>query len=295
MKVGYCVPITPHMASFRLRVAIPSSFMSDFEIGCPGDVSFFYKHGDACDMDLALSSKPFVYDVVNDHFASKVLGAHYRLMCGTAAQVTCSSAHMAEIVEMHTSRRAVVINDPYENLEQPPRCLGQDVLWFGHSANISSLWPVVEQIQDLPVVLTILTNYKHPGCLEWSRDAERRSLERAAVVLLTGNSPGASSNRVVKALRAGRFVVTPGGIPAWDEFSEFIWIGDPQEGIKWALANRGAVCEKIRMGQEYTRGAFAPRTIAARWTDLFDSISPRVTSGNLAGSPSTWRTDIPRS
>jgi hypothetical protein len=153
---------------------------------------------------------------------------------------------------------------------------------------------VVEQIQDLPIVLTILTNFKHPGCLEWSRDAERRSLQRSTVVLLTGNSPGASSNRVVKALRAGRFVVTPGGVPSWEEFSNYIWIGDPAEGIRWALANREEACAKIRMGQEYMRVANSPRTIALQWTGLFDSILRRVTSGNLDGSPSTWRMDIPR-
>ncbi len=38
MKVGYCVPHAPHMASYRLRVALPARHLDcDYEIGCTGD------------------------------------------------------------------------------------------------------------------------------------------------------------------------------------------------------------------------------------------------------------------
>ena len=291
MKVGYCVPISPHMASFRLRVAIPAPLLGcKYEIGTYGNPSFFYKHYEA-DLDLARSVGPFVYDVVNDHFTGK-MGGHYLAMCADASAVTCSSEAMAATVREYTGIKATVIDDPYENDEQSVRMDGREVLWFGHSANIQSLFTEVGKIADMPLVLTVCTNYKHPAALEWSPETERRSLERCSVVLVTGNNPGASSNRIVKALRAGRFVVTPGGAPAWEAFSPYIWIGDVRKGIEWAFNNREEACAKIKMGQEYVREAFAPRRIAAQWMEVFASISAPVTSAKPDGPVSTCSTTM---
>jgi len=97
-------------------------------------------------------------------------------------------------------------------------------------------------------------------------------LEKCSVVLMTGTNPGASSNRVVKALRAGRFVVTPGGVDAWDELRDYIWVGDVEEGIAWAQNNREEACRKILEGQAYVRVRNCPTRIAAQWTGVFDSI-----------------------
>lgn len=285
MKVGYCVPITPHMASYRLRVAIPAPLLGcEYEIGCMGSPTFFYKHFEG-DLDLARSSGPFVFDVVNDHFMGK-FADHYQTMCGWAAQVTCSSAAMADTIMKRTGMDAIVIDDPWENEERPAKCKGREVLWFGHAANLPSLFAAADKLANMPVVLVVCTNGGHANTLLWSPESERRSLERAAVVLMTGNNPGASSNRIVKALRAGRFVVTRGGTPAWDEFKPYVWIGDVREGIEWAFANREEACAKIKAGQEYVRERNSPTLIARKWMEVFASISPRVTSGKKAGSVS---------
>jgi hypothetical protein len=279
MTIGYCVPVTPQMASYRLRVAIPAPLLGrPYEIGTYGDVSFFYKHFEG-DLELARNAGPFIYDVVNDHFGGKH-ATHYQTMCGWAAKITCASEAMAGIIRDKTGQDAEVIDDPYENEESEASCSGRRVLWFGHQANIRSLAPYL----DLPE-LVICSNFNHPLVRQWSLPEEARQLHRAAVVLLTGDSPGASANRVAKALRAGRFVVTPGGVPAWDEFKDYIWVGDVEKGVAWALANREEACEKIRCGQQYTRERFTPSLIAAKWTAAFDSISPQVTSGSRAGYP----------
>lgn len=277
MKIGYCVPITPNLASYRLRVEIPSPLLGcEYEIGTIGPVTFFYKHFEG-DLDLARTARPFVYDVVNDHFDGQ-LGNHYRAMCAQAHTITCASDVMAATVLHHTGREAVVIDDPYENDEVEPACVGRGVLWFGHQANISSLAKYVTRTD-----LTICSNWPHHAVRQWSQGEERRLLNTTAVVLMTGNNPGASSNRVVKALRAGRFVVTPGGVPAWDALREFIWVGDVEEGISWALANREEVCEKISAGQEFVKARNSPAQIAARWMGVFGSISPQVTSSSPDG------------
>ena len=270
------------MASYRLRVAIPAPLLGcEYEIGTFGSPSFFYKHFDG-DLDLARSAGPFVYDVVNDHFAGK-LANHYQTMCGWANRITVSSPYMAGVVKTHTGMDATVIDDPYENAEREPHCDGREVLWFGHAANIPSLFAAVDKIADMPIVLTICTNYKHGAALEWSPETERRSLDRCAVVLVTGNNPGASANRIVKALRAGRFVVTPGGVPAWDEYKDFIWIGDVRKGIEWAFNNREEACARTKMGQEYARRVSNPASIARQWMDVFGSILPPVMSGKRDG------------
>ena len=271
MKVGYCVPVTPHMASYRLRVAIPAPLLGcEYEIGCMGKPTFFYKHFEG-DRDLAPAAGPFVYDVVNDHFSGSH-AEHYRAMCGAASKVTCSSAAMAETVHRWTGRDAIVIDDPYENDEQPAEIKGSGVLWFGHLANIKSLWQTAEKIDGLPINLTVCTNLRHDSTVEWSPESERRCLKDSALVLVTGDNPGASANRIVKALRAGRFVVAPAGTPAWDEWKEHIWIGDVREGVEWALNNREEACRKVVAGQERLKEKNHPEAIARMWMEVFASI-----------------------
>src|SRR5262249_46584056 len=153
-----------------------------------------------------------VYDVVNDHFVGP-RAHHYHGMCQLATTVTVPSERMRELVFGYTGRNATVIDDPYESEERPAQVVGSMVLWFGHQANLQSLRPYA----DLPG-LKVCTGEK------WSIGLEREAIKRAAVILLTGSNPGASSNRMVKAIRSGRFVVTPGGVPAWEQFNDFCWI-----------------------------------------------------------------------
>jgi hypothetical protein len=164
-----------------------------------------------------------------------------------------------------------VIDDPYENELRPPECVGVNVLWFGHAANIGSLIQVPH--------LTVCSN--HPHAIPWTPQTERECLEDCAVVMLTGSNPGASTNRVVKALRAGRFVVTP-GLDSWQQFRDYIWIGDVQEGIAWALNNREEACSKIAAGQQYSE-RFSPSVLGKQWGNLFASTLGRATPETPAG------------
>lgn len=280
--IGYCVPVAPSMASYRLRVAIPMR-----NLGCParmgrGNPTFFFKH-QAGDIDRAVevaqAGAGIVYDVVNDHFGGP-LGDHYRMMCDLATTVTAGSETMAARVKACTGRDATVIDDPYENDERPVGT-GAGVLWFGHGANLPSLLRVADDLVDCD--LTVCTNVHNDAFVPWSQDAEARCLEACAVVLVTGDNPGASSNRIVKALRAGKFVVTNGGVPAWDQFAPFVWIGGVAEGLRWFEANREEAWNKVQAGQEYVRERFSPWLIGQQWRVLFDSTLERATSASLDG------------
>ena len=193
----------------------------------------------------------------------------------------------ARTIRKWTGREATVIDDPYENEEWLPQCQGNEVLWLGHSANIESLFASWASSPNCESCSRCARTTSTPSALEWSPETERRSLARAAVVLVTGNNPGASANRIVKALRAGRFVVTPGGAPAWDEFKPYIWMGDVREGIEWAFNNREEACAKIKAGQAFVRERNSPGAIARMWMDVFDSILPQDTSGKRDGSALT--------
>lgn len=264
--IGYCVPIDPRLASFRLRVDLPSRHLGlPHVIGAVGNPTFFFKNGNP---SLARRLKNVVYDVVNAHFQDP----DYRLMCDTASVVTCSSDAMRGIVKDATGRDAVVIPDPYENALQAPMVAGERVLWFGHQANIESLRPY----RDLDVDIC--------SAGVWSLANEAKSLESAGVVLLTGTNPGASANRVVKAIRAGRFVVAPEDSPSsWRELSEFIWLGDVRKGVRWAFDNREEACRKVLAGQSYVASRFSPQLIGSQWADLFASISAPVINTKRAG------------
>lgn len=266
--IGYCVPRAPQLASYRLRVEIPSKHLGQpYRFGI-GDVTFFFKGGNP---DLARGLKNVVYDVVNAHFDDP----DYRRMCELASVVTCSSPAMAEIIKAETGRDAVVIADPYENAEGAPEVTGYRVVWFGHQANLPSLEPYEG-----------LDFYVLTGD-DWTLQNEARALQAAAVVMLTGGNPGASANRVIKAIRAGRFVVAPDDCPeSWKELSPYTWIGDVREGIEWAFANREEACRKVQAGQNYIESRFNPQLIGSQWADLFASILAAGTNTKRAGSVS---------
>lgn len=270
MKVGYCVAVTPDLASYRLRVAIPAKHLDcEYAIGTTGSPTFFYKQGN---VRLAESLKSgIVYDVVNDHFKGKY-AADYHGMCSVADRITTASERMAEIVHEHTGREATVIDDPYETPEADPACIGNGVLWFGHSANIHSLLSHLDALERLDAALVVCSNFSKAS-VPWSLENEAKCLEGAAVVLMTGDNPGASANRVVKAIRAGRYVVAPEDCAdSWRELAPYIWVGDVSDGIQWALNNREEACSQIAAGQKYMRERFDPKRITDQWTDVFASI-----------------------
>jgi hypothetical protein len=262
MYVGYCVAVQPSLASYRLRVELPSKHLGvGYAIGCTGKPTYFYKNG-ISRLAEALTNG-VVYDVVNDHFRGKH-AADYHAMCSIADSITVGSAVMADVVREHTGRDSTIIDDPYENEELPAACVGDDVLWFGHSANIGSIEPYADSIT------TVCSNVS--GAVPWSRQAEDDCLSGAAVVVMTGTNPGATANRLVKTLRAGRFVVAPKDCAeSWRELAPYIWLGDVSEGIRWALNNREDVCQKITQGQEYVAQRYSPQLIGSQWADLFAS------------------------
>ena len=146
------------------------------------------------------------------------------------------------------------------------------------TSSLRSLLPYVHVVRNL----TVCSNME--GAVPWSLENEARLLRECAVVLATGSNPGASTNRIVKALRAGRFVVADRDCPAsWHALRDFMWIGDVLHGVSWALHNREEARSMIAKGQAWVEERNSPATIGRQWGELFASTLEQDTSARMAG------------
>jgi glycosyltransferase involved in cell wall biosynthesis len=82
-----------------------------------------------------------------------------------------------------------------------------------------------------------------------------------------------SANRLVEALRAGRFVVAS-PLPAYREFSESALVGeDIAQGIAWAVDHPAEVAARIRAGQLMVEQYYSPAAIAQQWLQTLASLA----------------------
>lgn len=220
--------------------------------------------------------------------------------------VVVNSARMAELMTPHCITSPQVIEDAILGVARkpnfsPPKKLG--LLWFGHPSNldylVSSIEPLARFATRRHCTLTILTQngqgvhqfvqeinshfapYLEARFVIWSLDSMRVALRKCDLVLIPGapsdpRKSGVSANRLAEAIHAGRLAVaTP--LHSYTPFAEAAWLGDNLvEGIEWALANRGEVLRRIRLGQALVAEKFAPDKIGRQWIELFErTISSR--------------------
>lgn len=243
------------LASSRLRAAIPQAELAKLGIVQGDDVIVYGKHF----INNIPKYVTRIYDVCDDHLDNEALGWYYRTHIAEADAVTCNSETMQAIIKEKTGRDAHVIPDPYESEEQPAG-MGEGLLWFGHESNLRQIHPYL----DLkPEILT--------GC-EWSRAKQLRMLADCAVVLIpTDFRQAKSANRLIEAVRNGRFVVA-GELPAHEEFKPYMWVGDIREGVVWALSNRDEAIERVRKCQAYIKDKYSPEAIAKQWLSVLEEV-----------------------
>jgi len=211
--------------------------------------------------------------------------------------VPCEALRQA--LAPRAARGISVIEDPYESPRarpwRAPRAAPLRLCWFGNIG--ASTLPVLEEAlhavaarfcgaaivaeivaaaQRKPLILDMARRLgaRHPGLAigftEWSPRATWEALERCDFVLLPQEAGQAwgrvkSHNRLVEALRAGRFALGA-PIPSYLELAEFAWIGEePAAGIEWALAHPREAGERVARGQAYVEGRFAPEVVTAKW------------------------------
>jgi hypothetical protein len=269
LRVSF-LTFAPQLASARYRQHIPMIELQKLgvQIAQDADIIVCSKHG--WDASLVDPYKKVVYDVCDDHMLpEKKWAEFYRQMIQRANLVTCNSSAMRFRIFQETGKSAVVIPDPYETEVAKPS-FGDGLLWFGHDQNLPDLWRVMPTLEGYAV--QVISKQVKPLITEWSPEAQAAGLTSCAVVILpTGKSACKSANRAVEALRAGKFVVA-NPLPAYDELSDFIWVGDLRKGIDWAHANQAEALYKVAEGQKYVAKHFSPSRIAGLWKQALESL-----------------------
>ena len=272
MKIHFLTRSGPHLASFRLRTQFAADALRaaghDVRVGpnwAPADIHVFSKHWDAGEFELARRSPCAVYDVCDEHFTSTPaaiaaypwIREHYHRMCEVARVVTTGSEALAQVIREKTGRGAVVLEEPPEGPELPPKFdLPPKLLWFGHRANLKHL-------VELGIECAVVTNP------QWTPQLQAEALRECDLVLLPQKDKWKSANRAVAALRAGRYAVAD---PV-QSYEGLCWTGGVLEGIEWVKSNPGSIIERILKSQELIRERFSPKRLARQWCDCILAVA----------------------
>jgi glycosyltransferase involved in cell wall biosynthesis len=245
-------------------------------------------------------------DFSDDVIAAAEIASHFdvaelqrRLLRACAATVPCEGLRTRLSAE--AAHGMHVIEDPYETTQVTPRFSPGEPLrlvWFGvfaaplKSYLESELCAIARRTGGRAIELAFVT-YTEAGPLVkeledavrrvnprfsithvlWSLEATAVELARADLVLLPQDASSAwgrvkSHNRLVEAIRAGRFAIAS-PIPSYLELASYAWVGaDLAAGIEWALHHPAEVQERLAAGQAYVAERFSPAVIGAKWAEL---------------------------
>jgi glycosyltransferase involved in cell wall biosynthesis len=170
-----------------------------------------------------------------------------------------------------------------------------ELAWFGHPTNVGAVYALMPQLlplaRETPIRLALVSaadsgieewcelfNFRHGRyCrivfVPWSLADTWRVLRDCDMCVLPvdvakESKSAKSANRLVEALRAGRFVVAS-PLPAYQEFAASARIDENiVQGIQWALDHQAEVVQRIRTGQDAIEKKYSPAAIALRWQQV---------------------------
>jgi len=255
MKVTFAY-FGPSLASSRLRAQIPQKELAKLGIEKGTDVLIYGKHW-LSDEEIEPFKKR-VFDVCDDHFHNGH-GEYYRSHCEMADAVTCNSEVMRRVIKAETGRDAGVIPEPYESPELPAG-IAPRLFWYGHQSNIRDLRRLEPELR-----YPLLAMSNCDGMVPWSQQNFLEAMSQDCIVIIpTGKSMAKSENRMVEAIRCGKYVCAE-YLPAYEPFTKFFPSGSIPEQIESALANPLAAMAKIKDAQEFIRERYSPACIAGQW------------------------------
>lgn len=132
----------------------------------------------------------------------------------------------------------------------------------------------------IKIALKIQEDFKK--LIPWSFEKQAELVRQSSLVLLPTSSKNKNmmrckgNNRPVDALRMGRFVITSKGVPSYDLLKEFVFIGELDEGYKWALNNKEEVLDKIKKGQKFVRENYELNIIGKKWEKVYEDIISNI-------------------
>jgi hypothetical protein len=247
-----------------------------------------------------------VVDFSDDVIAAAEMASHFdvvqlqkRLL--NACEATVPSDALRSRLAAEGAHPIHVIEDPYEAAEGAPRFSPGEPLrlvWFGVFAaafrsyleaelcaiagrvagralelafvTYAQAAPLVQEMQTAVRKVNPRFSITH---VPWSLETVRLELERADLVLLPQEVESAwgrvkSHNRLVDAIRAGRFAIAS-PIPSYLELASYAWVGaNLTTGIEWALHHPDEVQDRLTAGQIYVAERFDPAVIGAKWAEV---------------------------
>ena len=266
MKVTFA-DFGPSLASSRLRAQIPQKELAKLGIEKGTDVLIYSKHW-LSDEEIQPFKKR-VFDVCDDHFHN-AHGEYYRRHIALADAVTCNSETMRCVIKAETGRDAVVIPEPYESPELPAG-IAPTLFWYGHQSNLRDLQRIAF---ELKYPLLVMSNYE--GLVQWSQPNFMKAMSQPCIVIIpTGKSMAKSENRMVEAIRCGKYVCAE-YLPTYQPFTKFFPSGSIPEQIESALANPLAAIAMIKAAQEFIRERYSPASIAGQWLEVIRNVNSDI-------------------
>ena len=192
----------------------------------------------------------------------------------TATAITTTCNELKKLIEEKTNKPVFIIPDPTERDEEPvnfkPNRVRLNAVYYGSAGNLKQIdWSEYDLSN---VNLKIISN---EGPIFWDFKTQGEFVRQSDLVLLPVNNSHEmtqykGNNRPIDALRQGKFVITNATIPSWQLLSNFIWCGNINEGIKWAINNPKEVIKKVEAGQKFIRNNYTPEKISKEWERVYN-------------------------
>tara|TARA_Y100001951_G_scaffold104384_2_gene115819 strand:+ start:1102 stop:2139 length:1038 start_codon:yes stop_codon:yes gene_type:complete len=232
-----------------------------------------------------------VYDVCDNHFDKPIMDGvdspdgYYKHMCEKADMVVAATETLAGVVKAHTGLDAHVIPDSYEFPEHRPRFnweqwTGINLLWFGHPVNLKQLQRVWNELEGHNIMVItggdvkLEVDGKPFPIIPWSLDSMLWGFSQCDLTIIPCDEESRckGANRMIESIRQGVFVVAE-PMPAYEEFKEWMYIGNIKEGLRWVKENKQSLQKRIEDAQDYVRKKFAPEVIAEQWQSSLQRIT----------------------
>ena len=191
-----------------------------------------------------------------------------------ATAITTTCYKLRDLIESKVNKEVFVIPDPTEREEEPikfaPNLARLNAVYYGSAGNLEQInW---SNIDLKNVDLKIISN---KGPIFWDYKTQGEFVRQSDLVLLPVNNDHEmtqykGNNRPIDALRQGKFVITNATIPSWQLLTNFIWLGDINDGIKWAINNPKEVIKKVEAGQKFVRNNYTPEKISKEWERVYN-------------------------
>jgi len=192
----------------------------------------------------------------------------------TATAITTTCYRLKELIESKINKEVFVIPDPTERDEEPikfePNPVRLNAVYYGSAGNLKQInW---SNINLKNVDLKIISN---EGPIFWDFKTQGEFVRQSDIVLLPVNNDHEmtmykGNNRPIDALRQGRFVITNATIPSWQLLGKFIWLGNINDGLEWAINNPKEVIKKVTEAQKFIRNNYTPEKITKEWERVYN-------------------------